>query len=171
MVKVELNAKPMNTKQADLWLYILKCLLGTAIGFYLYRAWPNVGGWCMISIIIVLAPDRKDAINLSVNRIKANLVGAAIGLLLFAIHPMNLLMMSIGITLAILACEMLNLQAVTRTAGVAVMIILIHEKGKYFWDVALERAAGVIGGCLIAMVLTYLFHYVIVKSKRLQSNH
>jgi len=151
-------------KQADFLLYILKCLIGTAIGFYLYRLYPTVGAWCLISIILVLAPDRIDAMNLAATRIKANLVGAAIGLTLFYIHPINLLMICIGIVVTIVACEFLKLQPATRSAGVAVLIITMHEPGQYFWDIALERAAGVVGGCIVGMLITYVFHLVVSKS-------
>jgi len=146
-------------------MYIIKCLIGVAIGFYLYRKYPEIGEWCLISIVLVLSPDRKDAMNLALIRIKANMVGAGIGLTLFFIHPMNLLMMSIGVTLTIITCRLLKLQEVTRAAAVAVIIILLHQKGQYFWDVALERAGGVLGGCLIAMLITYTFHVTIRKFK------
>jgi len=156
----------VKSKQADLLLYILKCLIGTAIGFCLYRLYPTVGEWSLISIILVLAPDRKDALNLAVNRIKANLVGASIGLLLFYIQPITLVTICIGIAIAIVVCDFFNLQVATRTAIVAVLIITMHEPGKYFWDIALERAAGVVSGCIIGVLITYIFHIAVLKSKR-----
>lgn len=156
----------MKTKQADFLLYILKCLIGTIIGFYLYRLYPTIGAWCLISIILVLAPDRNDAMNLASTRIKANLVGAAIGLTLFYIHPINLLMICIGVAVTVVACELLKLQAATRSAAVALLIITMHEPGQYFWDIALERAAGVVGGCVVGMLITYIFHLAIFRSKQ-----
>jgi len=125
-----------------------------------------MGTWCLFSILLVLSPERKDVMNLAVNRIKANLIGAAVGLLLFSIHPVNLIMICLGITIAVIICEFLKLQAVTRSATVAVLIITIHEPGKYFWDVALERAGGTILGCVIGVLITYIFHIVILRSKR-----
>jgi uncharacterized membrane protein YgaE (UPF0421/DUF939 family) len=155
----------MTNKQSDFILYLIKSLIGVIIGFYLFRRFPEVGAWCLISIVLVLSPDRKDAMNLALNRIKANLVGAGIGLTLFFIHPMNLLMMSIGVLLTIIVCQLLKLQDVSRSAAVSVIIILLHQKGAYFWDVALERAGGVVGGCIIAMLITFVFHYALVKFK------
>lgn len=157
----------MTTKNADILLYILKCLIGTAVGFYLYMAWPAVGSWSLISIVLVLSPERKHAKQLAIDRIKANLIGASVGLILFYIRPMNLLMMSLGVALAIIICELLSLQAVTRSAAVAVLIILLHERGKYFWDVALERAGGVVSGCLIAMLITFVFDAFVNRAKRI----
>jgi uncharacterized membrane protein YgaE (UPF0421/DUF939 family) len=156
----------LTPKQSNLLLYILKCLIGTAIGFYLYRLSPTLGAWCLISIILVLAPDDKDAMNLATNRIIANIVGACIGLTLFYIHPINLFMICLGITASILVCELLKLQTATRSAGVALLIITMHQPGEYFWDVALERAGGVISGCIIGIILTYLFHIPFLRSRK-----
>lgn len=153
----------MSAKYVDLLLYILKSLLGVAIGFLLYNYNPTIGTWCLFSIVLVLTSDRKDSMNLAMTRIKANFVGAAIGLLLFLIHPINLSMICIGITVAIAFCELFNLQAATRSACVSVLIITMHEPGKYFWDVALERAAGVLCGCIIGVIITYLFHNIHLK--------
>ncbi len=156
----------MASKYSNLILYILKCLIGTAIGFYLYRLYPTLGAWCLISIILVLAPDEKDAINLATSRIIANIVGAVIGLTLFYIHPINLFMICLGITASIIACELLKLQTATRSAGVALLIITMHQPGQYFWDVALERAGGVVCGCIIGMIITYIFHISLLKYKK-----
>ena len=155
----------MARKQSDFFMYIIKCLIGVAIGFYLYRKYPEIGTWCLISIVSVLSPDRKDAMKLALVRIEGNLVGAGIGLALFFIHPMNLLMLSLGVTLTIITCSLLKLQEVIRSAAVAVIIILLHQKGQYFWDAALERAGGVLVGCLIAMLITYTFHATSTKFK------
>lgn len=156
----------MLSKHADLLVYILKAVLGTAIGFYLYRLYPTLGGWCLFSIILVLSPDRKDAVNLALTRIKANLVGAAIGLVLLYLHPINLVLTCVGIAAALALCEWLKLQAASRSATIAVLIITMHEPGHYFWDVALERAGGVIVGCVIGVVITYVFHHTIEQIKR-----
>jgi uncharacterized membrane protein YgaE (UPF0421/DUF939 family) len=156
----------MKIKQADLIIYIIKCVLGTIIGFTLYRHYPQVGQWCLLSIILVLAPDRKDAFMLATNRIKANLVGSGIGLILFLVHSINIVMICIGVIVAIVVCELLSLQVATRTAVVALLIVTMHEKGQYLWDVALERAMGVVGGCIIGVLITYAFHIAIFKYRR-----
>ena len=149
----------MDQKQVDFLLYVAKCLIGAAIGFFIYRAFPEGGAWSMISILLVLSPERKDAINLAEVRIKANLVGASTGLLLFFLHPPAFFMICLGVVFVVVVCELLKLEAATRSALASVVIICIHETGKYFWQVAVERAVGVIGGCLIALLITYLVHY------------
>lgn len=149
----------MDQKQIDFLLYVLKCLIGAIIGFIIYRAYPEGGAWSMVSILLVLSPEGKDAITLAEVRIKANLVGAGTGLLLFFIHPPALIMVCLGVVIVLVICELLKLQGATRSALASVVIICIHEAGQYFWQVAVERAAGVIGGCLIALLITYLVHY------------
>ncbi len=149
----------MDQKQIDFLLYVAKCLIGTIIGFFIYRAFPEGGAWSMVSILLVLSPEGKEAINLAEVRIKANLVGAGTGLLLFFLHPPAFVMICLGVIIVLIICELLKLQVATRSALASVIIICIHESGKYFYQVALERAGGVIGGCLIALLITYLVHY------------
>lgn len=156
----------MNEKYFTFICYIIECLLGTLIGYYLYNLHHSFGAWCLFSIILVISPDRKDGLVLAMNRIKANLIGASIGLILYWIHSINILTISIGIVATLLVCQLLKLEAVNRTAMIAVLIITTHEPGQHFWDVALERAGGVVSGCLIAVALTYVFHLFIQKTKR-----
>ena len=156
----------MNEKYFTFICYIFECLLGTLIGYYLYHLHHSFGAWCLFSIILVISPDRKDGLTLALNRIKANAIGASIGLILFWIHSINIFTISIGIVATLIVCQFLKLEAVNRTAMIAVLIITTHEPGQHFWDVALERAGGVISGCLIAVGLTYIFHLFTQKTKR-----
>ncbi|MVN21931.1 FUSC family protein [Mucilaginibacter arboris] len=149
----------MDQKQIDFLLYVLKCLIGAAIGFFIYRAFPEGGAWTLVSILLVLSPEGKDAINLAEVRIKANLVGAGTGLLLFFLHPPAFFMICLGVIIVLVVCELLKLQVAARSALASVVIICIHESGKYFWQIAVERAGGVVGGCLIALLITYIVHY------------
>jgi uncharacterized membrane protein YgaE (UPF0421/DUF939 family) len=149
----------MDQKQVDFLLYVLKCLIGAVIGFLIYRSFPEGGAWTLVSILLVLSPEGKDAIKLAEVRIKANLVGASTGLVLFFLHPPALIMICLGVVIVLVICELLKLHVATRSALASVIIICIHESGQYFWQVAVERAAGVIGGCLIALLITYLVHY------------
>lgn len=149
----------MNQKQIDFLLYILKCVVGAIIGFVIYRSFPEGGAWTLVSILLVLSPEGKDAIKLAEVRIKANLVGAGTGLLLFFLHPPALIMVCLGVIIVLIVCEFLKLQVAARSALASVVIICIHETGQYFWQVALERAGGVVFGCIIALLITYVVHY------------
>jgi uncharacterized membrane protein YgaE (UPF0421/DUF939 family) len=151
----------IDRKHVLLSLFVIESLLGAGIGYLLYSFYPTLGSWTLISIVLVLVPDRKDAMILAVSRIKANLVGASIGLCLFFLHPTNFLMICIGLTASILICDWLKIQEATRTATVAVLIITLHEPGKYFWEVAAERAGGVVLGCILGVLITYGFHHLV----------
>ncbi len=159
----------LTDKQLNFAIYFLECLLGTVIGYQLYRLHPVAGAWCLLSIILVLSPDKKDAMDLAMNRIKANIIGATIGLLIFYIHPINLLMVTLGIALTLLFCELLKVRTASRTAMISVLIVTMHEPGQHLWDVAMERALGVVTGCLIGVILTYVFH-VLLKARKSHKN-
>ncbi len=151
----------LDRKHVLLLLYIVESLIGTGIGYSLYHLYPVLGNWSLISVVLVLAPDRKDAITLAVSRIKANLVGAAVGLGLFYLHPINFPVICVGLAISIVICDWLGIQAATRTATVAILIIVLHEPGKHLWEIAAERAGGVVLGCLIGVMITYLFHLLV----------
>lgn len=64
----------LTKEKKDFIVFMVECLIGTIIGFVLYRLYPVIGAWSLFSIILVLAPDRKDAMTLAISRIKANLI-------------------------------------------------------------------------------------------------
>lgn len=156
----------LTKERKDFIVFVVECLIGTVTGFLLYRIYPVIGAWSLFSILLVLAPDRKDAMVLASNRIKANLVGATIGLGISYMHPVGLMTICLGITVAMVVCEWLKLKAVTKSALVAILIITMHEPGLYFWNIALERAGGVMLGCIIGVVITYSFHIARIHSSK-----
>ena len=46
----------------------------------------------------------------------------------------------------------------SRTALVAVTIIMLHPTEAHVWDNALERVVSVVAGCIVALVITLAFH-------------
>lgn len=161
----------MIQKHIDALLFIVQCIVGTLIGFWLYRLFPIMGLWSMLSIILVLAPTREDSMKLARVRIKANLVGAVTGLALSFIQPFSLVVVCVGIVIAVLICEALKLQEAARSAVISVLIITMHEPGLYLRDVAIERALGVMLGCAIGIALTYVFHFAFMKYKNATAAH
>lgn len=140
-------------------LYIAKCVAGVLIAFLLAKLLHyNDYIWCLISIILVLSPDAKDALPQASNRIKANLVGAAAGLIMLLVHVAPEITVSGAAIITIIICYFTKLEASTRTALAATIIVTIHENGKYIWDVALERVIAVVAGCIIGIVITLIFH-------------
>lgn len=142
-----------------LFIYIAKCVAGVLIAFLLAQLFHyNDYIWCLISIILVLSPDAKDALPQASNRIKANLVGAAAGLLLLLFHLSPVLTVTGSVIITVIACFFLNLEVATRSALAATIIVTIHEPSKHVWDAALERVIAVVAGCLLGLIITFLFH-------------
>ena len=142
-----------------LLIYIAKCVTGVLIAFLLAKLFHyNDYIWCLISIILVLSPDAKDALPQASNRIKANLIGAAAGLFMLLFHVNPEYTVSGAVVITIIVCTYTKLETATRTALAATIIVTIHENGKYIWDTSLERVIAVIAGCIIGIVITFVFH-------------
>src|SRR5215469_12520271 len=96
----------------QLILYIAKCITGIGLVFFL--SWlfnyPDYG-WCIISVILVLSPDSKEAVPLAVTRIKANLIGGASALLFLLFGIANAITISVAMALTIVLCYILKLMA------------------------------------------------------------
>jgi uncharacterized membrane protein YgaE (UPF0421/DUF939 family) len=139
-------------------IYILKCLIGTAICYSLYFAFPNVRFlWSIISLLLVLAPDWDDSITLPITRIKANIAGAMIGLGCFFLPLGELLSLLIGVVVTIGVCTLL-FPASTRSALAALVIVLMQEGSEPVIAYALQRIFAVMLGCLVGLGITLLFY-------------
>lgn len=139
--------------------YSVKCLVGVTIGYLLYKTFPQYGGqffWMLISILLSITHDNSSKV--AVDRMKGNIVGSIVGFLAFLLrNPPTLLTISLGIVLTITLCFLLGLIEVSRTALVAFIIVVIHEEESSSWDVAAYRMASVIAGCLIGLIINYVF--------------
>jgi uncharacterized membrane protein YgaE (UPF0421/DUF939 family) len=142
-----------------LLIYICKCVAGALLVFLLARLLNYHDYiWCLISVMLVLSPDGTDAVALAMSRIKANLVGAGAGLLMLLVHPSPIVMVCGGIAITAAVCTLLKLEPATRSALAATIIVTLHEAGKHVWDTALERIIAVLAGCLLGLLITFVFH-------------
>lgn len=150
----------MNERIRSLLIYAAKCVTGTLIVFTLSSIlnYADVG-WCLISVILVLSPDGKDTVSLAYTRIKANIVGASVGLCCLLISPFNMWILSIALTVTLSFCYFLKLDAGARSALAATIIIMLHEEGKHVWNTALERVIAVLAGCILGLLITFIFHF------------
>jgi uncharacterized membrane protein YgaE (UPF0421/DUF939 family) len=114
-------------------------------------------------VILVTAPDPKDSVRLALDRMAANVIGSVIGIALFFINGPGLLMMAIGVVITILICSVLKLTSAIRTALAAMLIVMLYETHTHSWKVAVERMGCVIIGCIIALVVSVIFGYLIRK--------
>ena len=153
----------MSLRNKNLLVYIGKCVTGVLLCFVVslfMGRWIDYP-WSLISVALVLSPEGKDALELAITRIKGNLVGASIGVLILFLSvpvPWNI---SAGAALSLIACDRLKLNAGARSTLAAMIIILLHHEGTHLWDAALSRVLAVIAGCLLGLGITYLFHSLI----------
>ncbi|CAN5446506.1 hypothetical protein BH11BAC2_BH11BAC2_15080 [soil metagenome] len=150
----------MNARIKSLLIYIAKCVSGTLL-VYLLSALLDYSdiAWCLISVILVLSADGKDSVPLAVTRIKANFVGAAVGVICLLISTTNMWILSAGLSLTLAFCYIFKLDSGIRSALAATIIIMLHEDGRHVWDSAIIRIIAVLTGCLIGLLITYLFHF------------
>jgi uncharacterized membrane protein YccC len=140
-------------------IYAAKCVTGVLLVMGI--SWAinyNDIIWVLISVMLVLSPDGSDAVTLAVTRIKANLIGASSGFMLILVHPNLIVMMSIAVAITVIACNLLQVEAATRTALAATIIVMTHEAGQHVWDTAVARVLSVLAGCLLGLLITFVFH-------------
>ncbi len=114
--------------------------------------------WCLISSVLVLSPEGTDAMPLALTRIKANLVGAFSGLLILLIDlpvPYN---MGAGAIVSLFLCDLFKLNTGAKSTLAAMIIVLMHPGGTHVWDASLGRISSVIFGCLLGLIVTFIFH-------------
>lgn len=152
----------MEITKKQLLLYLAKCLTGSTLVFLAahFLHYSNIS-WCIISVLLVLTPDSKEARPLAVTRIKANLIAAATCLLCLLVQPAGYLMVSVAFVLTIGLCYLFRIMAGSRSALAAVVIIMLHSPDSAhaeFWLTSLERMVSVLVGCLLALGITFAFH-------------
>jgi len=152
--------------------YILKCISGVLLCSLLslfFSQWIDYP-WSLISVVLVLSPEGKDAVDLALARIKANLVGASVGVLMLVSQipwPWNIAM---GAALALFICDRLKLNTAARSTLAAVIIILLQHESGNLWSSALGRVGAVIVGCVLGLLITYFFHsFIKVEAPALNS--
>ena len=149
----------LSLRNTKLFVYITKCVSGVLLCFLVSLVvgrWVDYP-WSLISVVLVLSPEGKDALELAHTRIKANLVGASCGLLVLLTRtpgPWNIVAAA---ALALWACDRLGLNNGARSTLAAVIIVLLHGE----WGAALSRVLAVFVGCLLGLGVTALFHALI----------
>ncbi len=160
----------MSDRIKSLLIYAGKCVFATLMVFIVSSLLNYKDlGWCLISVILVLSPDGKDALSLAFTRIKANLVGAGVGVLSLLISTTNMWILSAALAVTISLCYLLKFDTAMKSALAATIIIMLHEEGKHIWDTAIERLIAVVAGCLLGLIITFIFHFKENNDKKLAS--
>jgi uncharacterized membrane protein YgaE (UPF0421/DUF939 family) len=153
-------------------VYMAKCVTGILLCSLLtlfLGEWIDYP-WSLISVVLVLSPEGKDAVDLALTRIKANLVGASVGVLMLLSQlpwPWNI---AVGAAVALFICDRLKLNAAARSTLAAVIIILLHPENNTLWSSSVNRVGAVITGCVLGLLITYVFHsFIKIESPALNS--
>ncbi|RTL60430.1 MAG: hypothetical protein EKK37_06240 [Sphingobacteriales bacterium] len=150
----------MSERLKNFLIYAAKCATGVLVVFFIssFIHYTDIG-WCLISVMLVLSADGKDSVSLAFTRIKANVVGVSIGVLFLFIASTNVWILSAALVATLGLCYIFKLDAGIRSALAATIIIMLHQEGKHVWDTALERIIAVLAGCIIALIITFIFHF------------
>lgn len=161
----------MNDRLKNLLVYSAKCVTG-CLSIFIIASLINYKdfGWALISVMLVLSADGKDSVPLAITRIKANVIGAAVGVLCLLISPTNMWILSIALVITLSLCYWLKLDAGIRSALAATIIIMLHQEGTHIWDTAAERISAVLAGCILGLLITFVFHFKNATKKEM-TNH
>lgn len=160
MSRIELNRAAYSTNT----VYLIKCLVGVIICFALYQYIPQYPFyWAIVSVVVALSPG--DSNQLAYDRMKANVLGCAVGLCLYPLHLPNLLILCMGVTMTIGIGIAFRISNTLRSALAALVIVTIQGEQEKHWYIALERVMCVIAGCLVALLVTMLCNVIIKKAK------
>lgn len=149
----------MSPRYKRLSIYIGKVICGVLLSYAIAQYFPIFDfGWILISTFLVLSPEGKDALDVALIRIKANFVGAGTGLILLAFNLPILISICIGSAIALILCDLLKLSLGAKSTLAAVVIVLMNSDQNTFWSSPFHRVSSVIIGCILALIITYLFH-------------
>jgi uncharacterized membrane protein YgaE (UPF0421/DUF939 family) len=150
----------MNERIQSLLIYAAKCATGSLAVFALASVFQYKDiAWSLISVMLVLSADGKDSMQLALTRIKANIIGASVGVVCLLIMQPNMWLITVALIITLALCYLFKLDAGIRSALAATIIILLHEEGKHLWDTAIERIIAVLAGCVLGLIITFVFHF------------
>lgn len=158
----------LSPRNKTLAIYAAKCVVGILLCFPIYiflNQWVDYT-WSLISVVLVLSPEGKDALDLALTRIKANFVGAGTGVSILLLQIPSPLNLAVGAIISLFICDRLKLNAGARSTLAAMIIILLHQQDNlqhanaHLWDSALSRIIAVVSGCILGLLITYVFHSI-----------
>jgi len=148
----------MQERHFEAVTFSAKAAISALLGVLAYQ-WVQLPGspWvAAVSAVVVTQPSLHSSMKASLLRVAANFAGAFGGAALSFVIGVPLAAMTIGILITGLACYALKQDDMLRPAFVAVIIVtLAGETGQ--WRISLLRVAGVMLGCVSAVVVGYLF--------------
>jgi uncharacterized membrane protein YgaE (UPF0421/DUF939 family) len=146
--------------------YAAQAVVATLMVIALYR-WLGRGSamWAAVSAVLVLQPRFRRSLAASAIRVIANLLGAGIGVAISLAVPQRVAAVSIALTLIVLACEFLRLDAGVRSACASVLIVTMATGGSIV-ERGWERASAVCIGCAVALALQVVLYGILGRRRK-----
>jgi uncharacterized membrane protein YccC len=111
--------------------------------------------WAPITTIVVMQSTLGAALTVSSQRLAGTAMGAAMGAVLATCFPPNFFVFGAGIFVLGVICMLLHLdRAAYRFAGITLAIVLLVERNRSPWILALHRFIEVGLGIVVALALT-----------------
>jgi len=144
-------------------VYLIKCIIGVIICYILYCEIPQYPFyWSLVSVALATSLDSSN--NQAYDRIKANILGCAVGVCLYPLHLPELLILCTGIIIIVILGVGFKITNTLRSALAALIIVTLQVEQTKHWYIALERVMCVVAGCLVALLLTLLFNWFLPKT-------
>jgi uncharacterized membrane protein YgaE (UPF0421/DUF939 family) len=148
----------MQPRHFEAIIFSAKAATATVVAVLCYD-WSRLPGtaWvAAVSAVVVTQPSLHSSFKASLMRVIANLAGAFGGAALSLCLGQPLVAVAVGVMVTGLLCYLLQQDDALRPAFVAVILVtLAGENDK--WHSSLSRVAGVVTGCLCALIVGYLF--------------
>lgn len=148
-------------------IYTVRCVLGFLVGYTLMLQFPKMElFWTLLSIILVISPEGKDSLKLTIDRVRSNFIGSIVGLLCHLIHATNMYVLILGIVVTIIICYLFKVMNMSRVAIVAFLIIMLQSHTLGVTVAPIFRFATVTFGCFVGLAVTILTSIIIQKLRK-----
>jgi len=152
---------------SQLIIYIIRCILGFLAGYFLMLKFPQYElFWGLLSIILVISPEGKDSRRLTVERVKSNFIGSAVGLFCHLIDETKTSVLILGIIITSIICYLFKVMNMSRVAIVTFLIVMLQTSNHTEIETPILRFATVGIGCIIGLTITIITSIIIRYFKR-----
>jgi uncharacterized membrane protein YgaE (UPF0421/DUF939 family) len=141
------------------WKNVALTSVGTCVSFWIALALGlKTGYWAAITCIVVCQSEVGATLTASRDRLIGTAIGAITGLGAVLVWGGHLVIFGAALALTIALCNMLDLRAAGRLAGVTVVIVmLLHGEGLAWWA-ATSRFLEVALGVVVALAMSAIFY-------------
>jgi len=148
------------------WVYLVKCVAGLIICYVLYKSFPQYPfNWALVSVVLAMSPD-SNSTEQAIDRIKANILGCAVGICIYPLPFPELAILCIGVVITIVLGVTFKITNTLRSALSGLVIVTLQAEQNKHWYTAVERVVCVVTGCLVALLITLLLNWVVVVRRK-----